>query len=205
MLFLHFLIQSLLVGCVWGVPCSLYKKQFSPVALWMRETWDASSLYPFLCQPSFLCSSWDHQLMQPLVWPPCSAFIDFSQTQRQTEKKALFRKKLNGQVADGGWHSPLYWRGGKMSLLWRPLRQIVNWLDECPQVRVEHVPPAAKREQIKGQHNTLELEVRFLSSRSLCSQHCSGCVRQNAKNFHQVLISGGGLPSDLLSERIPGL
>lgn len=105
---------------------------------------------------------------------PCSAFIDFSQTQRQTERKGLFRKKLNGQVAGGGWLSPLYWRGGKMSLLWRPLQQIASWLDECPQVRVEHVPPAAKREQIKGQRNPLEPEVRFLSTRPLCRQHFSG-------------------------------
>lgn len=65
-----------------------------------------------------------------------------------------------------------------MSLLWRPLQQIASWLDECPQVRVEHVPPAAKREQIKGQRNPLELEVRFLSTRPFFRQHFSGCIRQ---------------------------
>lgn len=92
-----------------------------------------------------------------------------------------------------------------MSLLWRPLQQIASWLDECPRVRVEHVPPAAKREQIKGQRNPLELEVRFLSTRPLCRQHFSGCMRQSVWNLDPVLISCGLLSSDLSSKSILGL
>ena len=125
-----------------------------------------SSTYHPLCtavETTSKCSCW-------ISLFPCCAFIDFSQTQRQIERKGLFKKKLNGQVAGGGWLSPLYWRGGKMSLLWRPLQQIASWLDECPQVMVEHVPPAAKWEQIKGQRNPFEPEVRLLTSRPLFSQ-----------------------------------
>lgn len=92
-----------------------------------------------------------------------------------------------------------------MSLLWRLLQQIASWLDECPQVRVEHVPPAAKREQIKGQRNPLELEVRFLSTRTLFRQHFSGCIRECAWNLDRGLISGGLLPSELSSQSILGL
>lgn len=92
-----------------------------------------------------------------------------------------------------------------MSLLWRLLQQIASWLDECPQVRVEHVPPAAKREQIKGQRNPLELEVRFLSTRPLFRQHLSGHMRQSAWNLDRGLISGGPLPFELSSQSTPSL
>lgn len=92
-----------------------------------------------------------------------------------------------------------------MSLLWRPLQQIASWLDECPQVRVEHVPPAAKREQIKGQRNPLELEVRFLSTRPLFRQHFSGCMKQSAWNLDWGLVSGGLLASELSFQSIVGL
>ena len=80
-----------------------------------------------------------------------------------------------------------------MSLLWRPLQQIASWLDECPRVRVEHVPPAAKQEQIKGQRNPLELEVMFLSARPLFRQHFSRWIR----NLDCGLISGPLPPSEL--------
>lgn len=70
---------------------------------------------------------------------------------------------------------------------------------------MEHVSPAAKREQIKVQRNPLELEVRFLSTRPLCRQHFSGCMRQSAWNLNRVLIYGGLLPSDLSSQSILGL
>lgn len=91
-----------------------------------------------------------------------------------------------------------------MSLLWRLLQQIASWLDECPQVRVEHVPPAAKQEQIKGQRNLLELEVRFLCTRPLFRQHFSGCIRQSAWNLDWGLISGELLPSELSSQSTLG-
>lgn len=92
-----------------------------------------------------------------------------------------------------------------MSLLWRLLQQIASWLDECPQVRVERVPPAAKREQIKGQRNPLELEVRFLSARPLFRQCFSGCIRQSAQDLDRGLIPGGLLPSELSSQSTLGL
>lgn len=91
-----------------------------------------------------------------------------------------------------------------MSLLWRLLQQIASWLDECPQVRVEHVPPAAKQEQIKGQRNPLELELRFLSTGPLFRQYFSGCIRQSAQNLDWGLISGGLLPSELASQSALG-
>lgn len=132
------------------------------------SVWPPALLYSFpLCAATSYCSCW-------IGLFPCSAFIDFSQTQRQTERKGLFRKKLNGQVASWGWLSPLYWRGGKMSLLWRLLQQIASWLDECPRVRVEHVSPAAKQDQIKGQGNPLELEARYLCTRTLFRQRFTG-------------------------------
>lgn len=124
---------------------------------------------------------------------PCSAFIDFSQTQRQTERKGLFRKKLNGQVASWGWLSPLYWRGGKMSLLWRLLQQIASWLDECPQVRVEHVSPAAKQVQIKGQGNPLELEARCLCTRPLFRQRFTTCMRLSGAFLSLTSLLSSGL------------
>ena len=92
-----------------------------------------------------------------------------------------------------------------MSLLWRLLQQIASWLDECPQVRVERVPPAAKREQIKGQRNPLELEVRFLSTRPLFRQRFSGCIRQSAQDLDRGLIPGGLPPSELSSQSTLGL
>lgn len=92
-----------------------------------------------------------------------------------------------------------------MSLLWRLLQQIASWLDEWPQVRVERVPPAAKREQIKGQRNPLELEVRFLSTRPLFRQCFSGCIRQSAQDLDPGLIPGGLLPSELSSQSTLGL
>lgn len=129
-----------------------------------------------LCAATSYCSCW-------IGLFPCSAFIDFIQTQRQAERKGLFRKKLNGQVASWGWLSPLYWRGGKMSLLWRLLQQIASWLDECPQVRVELVSPAAKQEQIKGQGNPLELEARYRRTRTLF-------IRHSTLNLDWGMISG---------------
>lgn len=61
---------------------------------------------------------------------------------------------------------------------------------------MEHVPPAAKREQIKGQRNLLELEVRFLSTRPVCRQHLSGYIRAGLYGF---------LLSELSSQSILGL
>lgn len=83
-----------------------------------------------------------------------------------------------------------------MSLLWRLFQQIARWLDECPQVRVEHIPPAAKHEQIKGQWNPLELEVRFLCAR----QRFSWCTKQSAWNSDWGLISRELLLSELSSQ-----
>lgn len=70
---------------------------------------------------------------------------------------------------------------------------------------MEHVPPAAKQEQIKGQRNPLELEVIFLSTRPLFRQRFSGCRRQSAWNLDRGLISGGLVPSELSSQSILGL
>lgn len=68
---------------------------------------------------------------------------------------------------------------------------------------MEHVPPAAKREQIKGQRNPLELEVRFLSTGPACKQHLSGCI--SAWNLDQGLVYGRLLPSELSFQSILAL
>lgn len=87
-----------------------------------------------------------------------------------------------------------------MSLLWRLFQQIARWLHECPQVRVEHISPAAKHEQIKGQWNPLELEVRFLCAR----QRFSWCTKQSAWNLDWGLIFRALLLSELSSQSALG-
>lgn len=82
-----------------------------------------------------------------------------------------------------------------MSLLWRLLRQIASWLDECPEVRVEHVSPAAKQEQIKGQRNPFELEERFACTRPLFRQCFTG--RRSAWKLDRGVISLWTLSRDL--------
>lgn len=113
---------------------------------------------------------------------PCSAFIDLSQTQIQTERKGLFRKKLNGQVASGGWLSPLYWRSGKMSLLWRPLQQIGSWLDEWPPGQSGARPPCDRTRTKKGTMIRLnwrwDFSIKQLTSGNVYLRNVKGLERE---------------------------
>lgn len=174
------------------------REHLPPTVVWMIQSRAASS-HVSLPPPAILFVQQLRPRVNAAAGLASSLALLLLISARHRERKGLFRKKLNGQVAGGGWLSPLYWRGGKMSLLWRPLQQIASWLDECPQVRVEHVPPAAKQEPIKGQRNPLELEVMFLSTRPLFRQHFSGRIKQSAWNLDRVLISGGRHSSEVSS------
>lgn len=94
-------------------------------------------------------------LMWVLDLPSSLHFYWFRREIEGGRKKGPFQDEV--KWSSSGWRVAFstYWRGGKMSLLWKPFQETASWLDECPGVRQERIPCATKQVCIKGQRMQL--------------------------------------------------